>query len=244
MQAFRVLWHALRQVLGNLRQALMLSVVPLVVGLGVAAGMIMVRQHWTRSPGLGGGGLVTALLAYLLVMAWLAVRWHRYILLDEHENLFAPPSRAAFWRYVGAMLRIVLVIVLVLLAALPMLYVISRTGSWVLAIFIAVVMNLLFFGLTLILGAALAGAAIGAHRPIRTAWERLKPAGGTLLVLSLLALAGNEAVEALLKAAASSGLPGVFKVIVIACCSWLSLLIGLSVLTTLWGHYVEDRPLR
>lgn len=244
MKAVRILLHALQQVFGNLKQAIALSAVPLMVGLCVGAGLIAVARYWAKPPGIGGGGLMTALLSYVLLMAWLAVRWHRFILLDEHKHLLAPPSRAPFWRYIGALLRSIVIVVPAILAMLAALFVVSEVGSGILTIVLMVVMNLLFFGLLLILGAALAGAAVGAPSPIRTAWEKMKPAGGTLLVLSLTAFIGNEVVEAIMEATASSRWPDLAKVIAMVCYFWLSVLFSLSVLTTLWGHYVEGRPLR
>ena len=242
MQAFRILLHALRQVFGNMRQALALSAVPLAVGLALGAGLVTVVRLGIAPP--GWGGLVTLSLAYGLILVWLAVRWHRFVLLDDRADVFASPPRGPFWGYIATILQSILILVPFTLAAIAVLFVVSQSRSMVLVLVVGAVINLLIVGLSLILGTALAGAAIGAPRPIPTAWKRLKPAGGTLLVLSLAVWIGNGAAEAIAASAAASGVPTLVKVIVTFCHVWLSLLISLSILTTLWGHYVENRPLR
>lgn len=122
------------------------------------------------------------------------------------------------------------------------LFVASQGGGWALTAVMLVVVNTIFFFGLIILGTALTGAAVDAPSPIRTAWQALKPAGGTILLLLLAGLIGSEALDELISAIIESDLPG--QAFFLSLIAWLLAMFSLSVLTTLWGHYVEGRPLR
>lgn len=246
MKAFRILLHALRQVFGNSRQVLAISVPPLAIQ-AILLGIVVSWLAGLDGNQPSGGWFLTVLalgLVYLLSLVWLAVRWHRFVLLNEQENLLSPPPRAAMMRYVGVCLLIALAMFAAALLIGLVVTAVAAGGGGLLAVLAAVAMAILAHGLALILGTALPGTAIGARQPVRAAWESMKPAGGTVLLLAIIALAVNALAEAASMAVEASDLPDALIFGFILVFYWLASLVTLSVLTTLWGHYVEGRPLR
>lgn len=243
MKAFQIIRHALLQVIGNFRQALMLSVMP------VAGQCLLVIVGFMMLTGRHGGSVGTPLivlmiLGFAICGVWLAVRWHRFVLLDERAHPLSPPPAAAMWRYVGFAL-------IVPLAALPLLLVTFlfmaagvNLGLGLPAVIILVILMFLTSGLMLILGTALPGAAIGAPHPIRAAWNGMKPAAGVVFLLLIAGSVANWLGQYGFALLQRSGLPLSVYLGINLAFYWLSTLFGLSLLTTLWGHFVEGRPLR
>ncbi len=245
MQAFRILLHALRLVFGNLGQALVMSALPLVVALGAMVAIGIAGRFWADGIRITGlVSLVAAMLVFAATLVWFAVRWHRFILLDERQQLLALPPAKALMRYIGVSFLTFLMLVPVGIAVMMSVYAAYEGGGSVVSLIVGMVLVFLLYVLALILAAALPGAAIGAGRPIRAAWRALKPAAGTILLLTLLGFVGYEITEAAFFAFVAIGVPLALAILLTAVAYWLSTLISLSVLTTLWGHYVEGRPLR
>lgn len=193
---------------------------PVAQGVGPSEGLPVLSVRPTLTPAI----VLGLALAYAFSLVWLAVRWHRFVLLNERAHPLSPPPRAAMWRYVG-------------------IGVTGGGGS--LAFVIVLILMFLASALMLVLGTALPGATIGAPHPLRAAWNGMKPAGGVVLLLtiagSLLNWLAQVALELLQR---SDVVPvGVYLGIGLIL-YWLSMLFSLSVPTTLWGHFVEGRPLR
>lgn len=242
MLAFRLLRHSVLQLAGNLRAALILSVLP------TAAVVVAGTLWYTVMRAMRGADGTTALaiavhlaMAVVLLMAFvsLATSWHRFVLLEEAPRLLRPigPSER---RYLGASLRLALIGVLI---AIPALFI----GAALIAalshdVWGRMIVNLIFgFAFTVLglrLGTGLAGAATGAPRPLTTGWRATRGRLGTLV---LLAVFGQLMQGALSLSALLPGLIGVVASIVVA---WFETMLSLSQITTLWGHFVEGRALR
>lgn len=251
MQALRIVLHALRQVFGNFRQALVMSLAPLAIqAMLIVAGILAVLASKDSEAKMGWFLSVVAIaLAWLFGLLWLAVRWHRFVLLNEPQGLL--PRRVPILRYAGTALLNVLIMIPPALALIAIVSLLASVGSIFLAIMVNLIFSVLLYSLAIILATALPGAAIGAPQPIRTAWERLNPAGGTIILLAIIGFLASALVElviALVEFALADGqqsnLQFLATMAVTIVAYWLSMLISLSVLTTLWGHYVEGRPLR
>jgi hypothetical protein len=245
MQALRILLHALRQVFGNFRQALLLSVLPLLIAVSIVAVVIMKGQYWAKPSGAGFWiSLAAMALTYAFTFVWLAVRWHRFILLNDHKNLLVPPPGPAMGHYVGVALLTAIILAPAVLVMTGIMYAVFQGGGGALTVLVGLVLSYLFCALMLILATALPGAAIGAARPIQRAWHGLEPAAGSVLVLTLIGIVSYEIIEALTAALLGVEPLKIVAPILFGVIQWLTTLVGLSVLTTLWGHYVEGRPLR
>lgn len=242
MLAFRLLRHSILQVTGNLGAALTLSVMPLLLaalgtGIGVAA-----RQAFMggNPPGIAVAAVMLAIVAiFALAFVTLAAPWHRFVLLNERPRVLRPIGKPEL-RYVGASIRIFLIMLLVGIPVvlLSSALIIALDGNLAAVLVINLLIGFALAVLGLRLGTGLAGAATGAARPLTTGWRATADAFGTLAVLSLL----TQVLGLVLNLVA--GLPGAAGIVAALLVTWFSALLSLSIITTLWGHFVEGRALR
>ena len=89
----------------------------------------------------------------------------------------------------------------------------------------------------------LPAAALGEKQRMREAWAMTRGQGPAFVTLSLILVAGNGA---LIAAGTELGLLHltILAWAWLAVSYWLRTMVGVSVLTTIYGHYVEKRPLR
>lgn len=257
MKGIGLFTHAIGMVLGNLGAALRISGLlmafqfALVIGLGLQVLFLPVAPE----PALPGELPIAMLppaaplfwLLQLFTALWVAVAWHRFILREEVPAGIVPHFHGrAMLRYLGVGLLYTL---LIMLAAIPLA---------VLASFIVGPMALLEQGpgasltfgalvfvpvtyLALRLSPILPAAALEERLPLREAWYRTGASGTTILVLALVAIIANALLN-LPSAFLAQGLVGAAFVYSFLA-HWLALLVGVSLVTTIHGHYIEERPL-
>jgi hypothetical protein len=121
--------------LRNLGAAARLSAGPVLIAVAITAGLaalglgsfasLMAGSGTELSPEeaaaaaaqLGWGavfGSIVSAVVWLFVLTWVAVAWHRYVLLEEHTTFLPPLRQDLVWPYLGR--TILLGIILVLLA--------------------------------------------------------------------------------------------------------------------------------
>ncbi|WP_159086883.1 hypothetical protein [Loktanella sp. Alg231-35] len=261
--AFQIIRHAFRMIFGNLGQALRASVGPYIVLIvGYLAVYAMVGQtgaFMQLASGAGsipedaGGVFVLALLVLvpftLFVLAWIAVSWHRFILLEEYSGILPAVSGRPIWPYVG---RSILYGLLIVLLAIPLVFVVGfiaspflSSGSQALLslpalmVFIAVTAVLSFVWFRI--GLALPSVAVGEPITMGAAWAASRDMSGTIFGVALLLMAINGIATLLVNQI--SGIAPVVGVVVDLALQWTILMLGVSILTTLYGHLIEKRPL-
>ena len=191
--------------------------------------------------------LLLLLLAIgVALFAWGAVAWHRFVLLEERPGLVPRPDGRAVRGYVWAMLRVGLIGVVIALSvggALLLLGTVVQSavggsGSWVI--------GLAGFGLGILLSYAvlrfslvLPAAALGRPMSLGESWRATQEARDTVLVTALLLALLQFVLSLVGQALPLAGLPGVLLSLI---AGWASLMVGLSVLTALYGVLVEGRP--
>jgi hypothetical protein len=257
MKGLQIFLHSVRQVTGNFAQAVRISIVPyavqfisstLLLGTSYSSGQADPAEIMR-----GGGGMLLLLsmvnlIVVLLTSIWAAVAWHRFVLKGEMPNGFIPIFRAdRIWAYFARSFGIgLLCIVLALpfgmiggMVAKPFMSETGPTGTGLLIAFL-----IIYFPITVIsyrLSTALPATALDAASAFSSGWEATKGELSTFVVLALITLvlyfgvntfaanlfAGNFALSLIWQ--------GVF--------GWISVMVGLSVLTTLYGHYIEKRAL-
>lgn len=251
MKGVQIFAHSLRQVTANLPAALRISGVLYLVQFGVAAlfggAMMGIGMHG----GMGGAGMglgaIVVFLVALVTAVWIAVAWHRFVLLAESPTAPVPPlMQDRMMAYFLRALLLTLVIVVAgaiigtvagMLAGGLFMHGAGFLGLLVMALFVQ--LPLIFVGLRL--ATALPGAALGSEQAFLAGWEATRADWQTILQLAaILALAmwginivgfyvfGGYGIGALLWQFISG---------------WPVMMVGLSVLTTLYGHYIEGRPL-
>jgi hypothetical protein len=258
MQAVQILRHSIRQVFGNLAEALRISGLLYIVQAGVFVWLgfstmgtpegqaemevaMMSRDFpWLR--------FALALVVSLLASLWIAVGWHRYVLVMEQPGV-TPPFHgdlmlSYFWGSVLLGIGIALVAVVVGLLAGIVLQPfagspLNPNGAavvTVLAIVYSVALTL-FYRLSPVLPAA----ALGQGMSFREAWDRTTGASGTFLLLGaftvVIALAAGAIGDLLFSSLPILWIAWQFVT------TWVFLMVGLSILTTIYGHYVEKRAL-
>jgi hypothetical protein len=261
MKGIEILLHSIRQVFGNLDGALKVSAVPyaiqvvvaFLIGLSAAgAGSGMGSSMDSGMPaggmmaGMGFAGLVI-LIVVLITSLWMAVAWHRYILLSEQPTGFIPPFNgdrilAYFLRSLGYG---ILLILIGMVLGLVMGFILSpiagggRMGLFMILMSILVYLPLVILGFRLTAG--LPGAALGAGTDFMAGWQATQGATVDIAVLSVFVV-GAHLIFGLIDFYLLSGV-WVLSFLWNAIVGWLIAMIGISVLTTLYGHYVEKRPL-
>ncbi|WP_209426557.1 hypothetical protein [Pararhodobacter sp. SW119] len=254
MLGIRILLHAIRMVTDNPGPALRISVVPMAVllaatlALGGASTMFLDPESAAR-PGRAGAMAVLMLLQ-LGATLWIAVGWHRYILLEEAPEGFIPRFHGAAmlsYLWAGIIFSLVLMLVAIpfaLLAGLIVGPVVvadqgAVRGPVGLILFLLVWLPVAYISYRI--SPILPSAATGKRLPLNEAWYATGTGGGAFLVLAvasvLLVWVLNLPTGILTPVSVPLALIWAFAV------QWAVTLVGASVLTTIHGHFVEKREL-
>ena len=252
MKGVRILVHAVRQVAGSPIMALRVSALPLALVAGVIALLwsVLARTLTGSSGGSADVSFSTVLLGVLMfvlfawvMIGWIAVRWHRYVLLEEGQSGWIPPWNGRLVvNYVLTSLLIGLIVGVgaVVATTVPMM-VAGSDGPWL--ALIPLIVQLVAIWIVLRLSISLPASAPGGGMRLGEAWARTKPAAGATAVPTGLLFGLNLVRNALLSVAALAGLPIALAGIVSVPFDWALMMVSLAVLTTLHGHLVEGRPL-
>lgn len=256
MNGLDIFSHSLRQVFGNFAVAVKISALLYLVQFGVTlwlGSMMPNFQMGAMDPNAMGdvpwGLVIVSYLVLLITGLWIAVAWHRYILLSEEPNSFVPTFRGdRMLAYFGYSILIALIMIpiafiltfVVGLLAAPFLMSSSGPGYFsviVVGLLVYVPMIVIVYRLSVVLPAAALEESLG----IGGAWERTKGTTGAIIVLAIVSALGFIVI----------GLPVLFifnpgsvpAIIWSFFTDWVAIMVGVSILTTLYGHYVEERPL-
>lgn len=257
MKGLSILLHAIGMVTSNLSAALRISAVlmgvqfVLAILLGVQfmyLGVDTSAMMMSGSYPYGSSGLM--LIIQAASSLWIAVAWHRFILREEQPGAALPNfNGAAILSYLWAGIIFVLVIMVVaipfgVLAGLiagPLIATGSTGGFTIGGLVLFFVLWLPVTYVSYRISPILPSAALQERLPLKEAWYTTGASGAAFLVLavaSVLAVWVANLPIALL-GYASSFLAFVWAFVV----QWAVLLFGASVLTTIYGHYVEKRAL-
>jgi hypothetical protein len=253
-KAWHILIHSWRQVVGNLRAALRISLllylVQVVVGIALdraigqkvavvsgddAASSLAALQT------LAGPGLLSALVA-LVAYLWIAVAWHRYVLTGEESPSWVPHFNASRkLAYFGTLLLLGTLFGLAAMAFTAVASLVVMVAGPGVAQVLPLVAILVFSGPAFRLSAALPGVALEPGHTLREGWEATRGETGVMYGLGflwILVLVLLRVPDALFMA-----LPGPFWLVWTLAVQWLLMMVGISILTTLYGHYIQKRPL-
>ena len=257
MKGITLFTHAIGMVFGNLGAALRISGLlmalqfALVIGLDLQVLFLPVEPEPVLPGEMPAASVPPAALLFWLVQLlsgiWIAVAWQRFILREEVPAGVVPPFRGrAMLRYLGIGLLLVLLlalaaiplVVLVTFIVGPMALAAQELGAN-LAFGLMVFVPITYLGLRL--SPILTASALEEKLPLREAWYRTGASGGAIFILTLLATTGAFLLN-LPAAVLVQGLSGPAFVYSFLS-AWLVLLISTSLITTIYGHFIEDRPL-
>jgi hypothetical protein len=243
--------HSVRLVLGDWRNALKVSgllyLIYAVPALIFALLFPVPTQPAQAMAALGSGGFLGVITAILAIVAfvWIAVAWHRYVLLDEMPSgQFPEFNSSRLLSYGGYSLLIgvigfalsFVVSAIVGIVAIPLL---GMVGAYIMA--------LLALAAVLIVGYRLAPMlpAIAIDKPLtlRQAWDATKNANTAIIVLAVLSAIAAVVIDIPAIILASAGPLAFLGVLWTLATGWVKMIVGVSILTTLYGHYVEGRAI-
>lgn len=252
MLGLRLFMHAVRMTANNWQAALQIFALPfsLVVISAIVLGLMTgvdVASVWAGNINAENtdGPVLVALslfgLAYAVMCTWVAVYWHRYILLGDLPNGFVyQVDWTAIWAYlVKSFVLSMMTLIPVLILVVPITVVLAGAGSS--TDFLGPVVGLVVLVVLLRVFIVLPGLAIGRKMTLREGWQAgagHMPAFLLIAIIELLISNANKAIPNSLVAAVP--LLGFVLSLVLGICL---LLISVSVLTTLYGYFVEKRAI-
>ena len=251
--AFNIFKQAIGMLWNNLGDALRVSLIPLLIafvftlaavmivlgGTGIFSGAVMddaAAMAMFTSPATWLAAIII-IAVYVVCLAWAAVGWHRYVLLEEKPSGFMPKWHGAEIKsYVGYMVVLFLVAIVVAIAAGIVGSVGALLGPLVVVVFVilAIVMMAIFYCLSI----ALPSRAIGEKMGLGQSWAAGKPHFKTMLMLAVIVI-----IFSLVLGLVSGflGLIPVVGIIVEIVVQWFNTMLGISILTALFGVFVQNR---
>lgn len=259
MLGFQIFKHALRMVLGNFSQVLRITVGPAVIATAiiVAAFLLLglsfqdLEQAEQDAPPENLASFLAVFLMMFPVLAgtsgWIAVSWHRFILLEERAKGLLPMFRTdRILAYIG---RAILLGLTAMAIFFPISFVlvgiVALAGeSLVLGPIFGAVSLVILLALGVIvmrLAITLPAAAVGRGIGFGEAWRSTKGASVQLLALIFVSFLFQFLVQ--LAIALFSFIPVIGILITLFFAMLFVPMINLSILTTLYGYFIENREL-
>ncbi|MGY3438461.1 MULTISPECIES: hypothetical protein [unclassified Marinovum] len=235
--------HSVRLVINNLDVALRVSLLLYLVQIASQLFSHSVGVEMVAGPdggvypvhsGIEGLVMMALGIAALCASLWIAVAWHRFVLLGETPSGWLPkwPGGTVLgylWRSillglaVGVALLPVIMLTSIMLPPIAMMSIVVGAGAY------------LFFRLSPILPAI----ALGETMSFKDAWVATRDASGTMAGLAGLMILATFVMQipTMLSGDPNSTLSLVYSIVV----GWFATMIGISLLTTVYGHCVEGR---
>ncbi len=195
-----------------------------------------------EQPGRVMPAMFGMLVVIFLVNIWIVVNWHRFVLLEEYPQGWIPRfMRDRILAYFGSALLLSLMVAAVVLAFFSAAAsVIFSTASFLvgglLGIFGVLLGIFLLYRFVPILPAAAVGKPVG----FGAAWVATKGSSGTIVLLTIVMFIFNVGADLVAQFLLVVPILGFLIALLVNFAIWL---VNMSVLTTFYGHYVEDRPI-
>ncbi len=254
MLGLEIFVHSVRMVLRNLKQALQISVVPALIGGFLAIGLFFLfgipfEEFNSETNGFPEGVTAASFTGFLLclmavvfgVMLWIVVSWHRFVLLEEYPSGLVPPFR--FDRVLAYFGRLLMLGLIALIIMIPGALIMGMMAQSSVALGILVWLGLIIF-LTIGFYRAspiLPGAAIGKPIKLSEAWQATSGASGAIALLVVLSILFQILLQLL--ASLLLFVPIIGVLIVLFASMLIVPLINVSILTTIYGVFIEKREL-
>jgi len=182
---------------------------------------------------------LAGVLAALFFGAWMAVGWHRYILIGDTPKSWMPGLHGQILR--GYMVKLFLLAVVLIFSAVPfILFAFSFMQSVPIItnlsfVLIPFVVGLFFFRFGLVLPAT----ALDQPLSFGKSWRATQEINGAVLVTIVFVTVFNGVLASI-----GAAMPfGPVSILWAFAAGWVQAMLGLSILTTLYGHLIEKRDL-
>ncbi len=242
--AFALLRHAIRLVLTNWRDALKISAVLYLMQAGFGA-VVALGVHPTAGDPGASFVIIAAAIIQGIINIWIAVAWHRFVLLDETPNNYVPMFNASrVLGYLGGSLLIGLVAAGVALVGLVVIGIFAVIHATIIAIPLAIVLMLVLIPIGYRLGMVLPAASVDHRLSLREAWAATRGTTWLILRLALIIVVAVLVLDSPVFLVGGIRNPNIAVEIWLTIVSWFILLVGVALLTTMYGYYIEHRPIR
>jgi hypothetical protein len=257
VQTLSILRHAVLQIIRQPVEVLRIFLVPMtatfllikLTGLSFILSPVYLQIAINRGV-MPWGKAALVMLVSVLLFAWAAAAWHRFILLEERPTKLWPSLLLrTYGRFVLQTLWVtVLAFAVIMLASLLAGVILGIAGAitkrppgWI-SVGLSLLVALPIITVALRLAVNLPKAAVEAPETMSSVWaatsDELPMFIALLIVLTGLRLGSTYALGSLgLTAMSTEGF------VAVALVETLLAILSLSIITTLYGHYVEDRPL-
>lgn len=260
MLGWKIFSHSMGMVTRNLGTAIRIALIPALIGVIVLiAGVMMTGvsmetfaneqaiEQMLLEQGFGVNFLPFFLISLVLLVIelWVFVAWHRFILLEEYPEGWIPRFRLdRIFAYFGKFILLALIVVgsgTALMLIVSVVFAVGGRAGGILATAVVIMFWIAIFVASYRLTPILPAAAIGRPLTISQAWNATRGSGWAIVLVLVLIFI----VQFLIQLVAS------FSMMIFAPLGFVFLLLSMlvmtllyvSVLTTLYGHYVEGRPL-
>jgi hypothetical protein len=249
MKGWQIFRHSFNLVMANLDQAFRLSLVLYVIqSMYTVYSFLnppqMMEFEGTEIPVMSPETILpTIFLGILAVIAslWIAVAWHRFALTGETALGWVPRFHGS--EIMGYLGRSILIGILVVLGVMVLTIPVGIISIGLPPL--AGVMSLLLIGLAAYLffrlGVMLPAAALGDKLTLAGAWDATRGQSGTILTLALIVVGASIVIQ--LPSWFNDDPYSLINVVYSLVVNWFATIIGISVLTTLYGHFVENRSI-
>ncbi len=183
-------------------------------------------------------------LVLFICTCWVATLWHRFMLLEEHSESVLPSWRGDLvWSFIKY--AIIVGLAVWVIGMIPMLLIMLLLGKFITSsilifIFFSLLMGAFIYYISLRFGLVLPAAALGKPITVGDSLHKTKSANGAIMIASLLLAVFTFAIEFVVEL---TGLNQITLQISSFVTAWVSMMLGISILTTLYGYLVEDREL-
>ncbi len=255
MEAWAIFRHALRMVFGNFGDAVRVTgvlYVAMFVVQWVLVGNLMVDQAAMQQRIMDNtmpwGGFALYLLIATVASIWAVIGWHRYVLLEERPQ-FLPQFLAAnlltyFWKTVLTTLIILIpagVAGGIAGLAVGILGAYADASAGVVGATVGALTGMAVgFLIAYRLSPVLPAAALGKTMRFGEAWAKLRDKNKMLILLVVITLIASEILTVPTFFISPASIAAQIFAFVIG---WIQLTVGASIITTLYGVYVEGREL-
>jgi len=255
MLGWQIFVHSVRMVFGNLKQVLQIVVVPALAGFLLAATSFWItgvplEVFDDSASGLPADVSSASYTAFMMLLvlsvaltgAWMVIAWHRYVLLEEYPRGMVPPFRVSqVFNYVGRWALLILIVVAILILPFG---IINALANSLPLIVILVLYLLLVLGVAICffrLAIVLPSTAIGKQPKFSEAWAATEGSNGTVLTMIVVLFLFQLVVQLVFSAAL---LVPLFGPLLVLFATFLIIpMINISILTTMYGIFVEKREL-
>ncbi|MGC9368510.1 MAG: hypothetical protein ACP5DX_03115 [Paracoccaceae bacterium] len=252
MTGIRIFIHSVRIVFGNFGAALRISGLLYLVQVAAAQALgVLPTAGLPQGEGVvpeGGhlwGRFAMTAVVWVVASLWIAVAWHRYVLREETPGSLLPAFHGG--RMLGYLMWSFLITVVAALAgavladvAFGLLWRVPVQGSFPMVSLLPLVIAVPLLAVTFRLLTVLPAAALGEAFGLGDGWRKTAGHVRTFLVLAVLTILIQGIINWV---TGGVGFATPVSLTIYYVSEWVKLMVGISILTTLYGHFVENRAL-